>query len=174
MKNVFLILIAFLVSISLDAQSLKSHFESLEEGDEYAVITVNKQLFKMLGSFDIEMEEDVDIKEIIKDINKLKIYALDEGASYEDFKKVQTLAESASMDQLLSVKDGSERVYLYTNSSDGSNIVKDLLLLVREGEDDGSNVFIWLDGKINLNDISKIAKKFDIDNLDHLEKIDRM
>ena len=168
MKKMFAIILALIITVGADAQSLKSFFKSLEDGDEYAVVSVNKEMFKMLASFDIDVDDEVSLKDLISGINKLKVYVKDDGADLEDFNKLKSIAEANNMSELLSVKDGNQRVLLYTNRSDDSDMVKDILLLVSE---ENENVFIWLDGKIDLKQVAKLAKKLDIGGLKHLEKI---
>jgi len=72
------------------------------------------------------------------------------------------------MESLVTVKDGSERVELFTNPTSKDDIVDGILLLVREGS---NNVFIHIDGKINLSHLAKLTESLDIDGLEHLGKI---
>ncbi len=157
-----------LLTSTINSQSLNSFFNDLEDRDDVAIVSVNKEMFKMIASMDIDVE-GADVKEMIKDINSLKIYIQEDNADYETFKSARGIAQSSSMSELLSVKDGSERVYLYTDQSDGDNYVKNLLLLVRDSD---QNVFIRLDGKVNLDDLSKLTDNMPFDGLEHLKKIE--
>lgn len=167
MKTIASITMAFLMIASIQAQSISSFFEDLEDRDDYAVITINKEMFRMIASFDVEMDDE-GIKDLIKNIKRVRIFMNDETAAYEDFKKIKSLAASTSMTNLISVKDGSERVELFTNPTDDDRYVNGLILLVREED---QNIFIEIDGKINLDDLSKLTDKMDIDGFDHLKKI---
>ena len=171
MKNIFVIITAVVLSMSttLSAQSINSFFNDLEDRDDVAIVSVNKEMFKMFASMDIDVD-GANVKDIVKDINSLKIYIQEENADYETFKTARGIAQSSSMSELLSVKDGSERVYLYTDQSDGDNYVKNLFLMVRDTD---QNVFIRLDGRVNLDDLSKLTDNIGIDGLEHLKKIEK-
>ncbi len=168
MKKICSVVVILLIGLTTYAQSLNSFFNDLEDRDDVAIVSVNKEMFKMIASMDVDIE-GADVQEMIKDINSLKIYVQDENADYETFKTARSIAQSSSMSELLSVKDGSERVYLYTDQSDGNNFVKNLLLMVHDTD---QNVFIRLDGKVNLDDLSKLTDKIGIDGLEHLKKIE--
>ena len=170
MKNIITLILAFFMTSSMMfGQSLQSFFNDLEDRDDVAIVSVNKEMFKLFAAMDIDVD-GADVKEMVKDINSLKIYIQEENADYEVFKQARTLAQSSSMSELISVKEGSERVYLYTDKSDGDQYVENLLLLVREPD---QNIFIRLDGKVNLDDLSKLTDNIGIDGLEHLKKIER-
>lgn len=169
MKQLLLVSIALFVSLGSIAQGKKAStkaidtfLEKLEKGDEYGVVTVNKEMFKLFASMDVDNGEE-NLKELVKDINLLKVYILEEAAGIDDYNSLQSMAESSGMVELLSVKDGAERVKLYTKHSGESEIVEDILLLVRDVD---QNVFIRLDGKINLRHLSKITKNMNIQGFD--------
>lgn len=168
MKKIFSMIVILMIGLTSYAQSLNSFFNDLEDRDDVAIVSVNKEMFKMIASMDVDIE-GADVQEMIKDINSLKIYVQDENVDYETFKSARAIAQSSGMSELLSVKDGSERVYLYTDQTDGDNYVKNLLLMVHDTD---QNVFIRLDGRVNLDDLSKLTDKIGIDGLEHLKKID--
>lgn len=170
MKKIVFVFAAFLIGTSLMGQSIERFLNSLEDGDDYGVVTVNKEMFKLIASMDADFNEEEGLKELVKDIKLLKVYILENEASIEDFKKLHDMARSSNMTELLSVKDGAERVYLYTNSSGEDEYVRDILLLVR---DEGQNVFIKLDGKINLKSLAKLTDNMDIEGFQYLKKIDQ-
>ncbi len=170
MKNIIALFITvFITSTTISAQSLNSFFNDLEHRDDVAIISVNKEMFTMFAAMDIDVD-GADIKEMVKDINSLKIYIQEDNADYETFKTARGIAQSSSMSELISVKDGSERVYLYTDQSDGDNYVQNLLLMVRETD---QNIFIRLDGRVNLDDLSKLTDNIGIDGLENLKKIEK-
>lgn len=169
MRKISILFTALILAVNVQAQSISSFLSDLEDGDDYGVITINKEMFKMFASFDVDLGEDEDaIKDLINDINKVRVFMNDETATYDEFKKIKSIAKGSDMDNLISVKDGSERVDLFTNPTSQDGVVDGLLLLVREGD---QNVFIHMDGKINLNTLAKLTESLDIDGLEHLKKI---
>lgn len=169
MKTYISFITGLLLTFSVSAQSLTSFFNDLEDRNDIAIVSVNKEMFKMIAAMDVDFE-DAGLKELIKGINSLKIYIQEDNADNEIFKQARSLAQNASMAELLSVKDGSEKVYLYTDSSGNSEYVKNLLLMVH---DEDQNVFIRIDGTIKLSELSKLTDKVGIDGLEHLKKIDK-
>ena len=167
MKTIITLLASLLLMSSIEAQSIKSFFNDLEDRDDYAVITINKEMFRMIASFDVDFDDE-GIKDLIKNIKRVRIFANEDGADYDEFKEIRDIARETSMNNLISVKDGSERVELFTGGDADDKYVDGLLLLVRE---ENQNVFIEIDGKINLDDLAKLTDKLDIDGFDQLKKI---
>ena len=167
MKTILSTVVIFLLITSLNAQSISSFFERLEDGDDYAVITINKEMFRMIASFDAEFDDE-GVKDLIKNIKRVRVFVNDETATSEDFKELKSLASSTSMTNLISVKDAGERVELFTIPTNNDKYVDGLILLVHEED---QNVFIEIDGKINLDDLAKLTEKMDIDGFDQLKKI---
>lgn len=167
MKTILSTVVTFLLITSISAQSINSFFERLEDGDDYAVITINKEMFRMIASFDAEFDDE-GVKDLIKNIKRVRVFVNDETATYADFKELKSLASSTSMTNLISVKDAGERVELFTIPTNNDKFVDGLVLLVHEED---QNVFIEIDGKINLDDLAKLTEKMDIDGFDQLKKI---
>ncbi len=170
MKKIFFVIAALFIGTALPAQSIDKFLKGLEDGDQYGVVTVNKEMFKLIASMDADFNKEEGLKELVKDIKLLKVYILEDGATIEDFSKLRDLAVQSKMTELVSVKDGSERIYLYTNSTGDDEYVRDILVLVRE---DNQNVFLKLDGKINLKSLAKLADNMNIEGLDSLKKLDQ-
>ena len=171
MKHIGILLVAIFMSVSLEAQTIQSFLADLEDNDDYGVITINREMFKMIASFDIELGEDEEvIRDLINDINKVRVFINEDNGSYEDYKQIKGIASGTTMDNLISVKDGSERVDLFTNPTSDDGVVDGLLLIVHE---DTQNVFIHIDGEINLNHLAKLTEKMDIEGLDQLKKISK-
>lgn len=167
MKTIITLMASLILMSSIQAQSIKSFFNDLEDKDDYAIITINKEMFRMIASFDVDFD-DKDIKELVKNIKRVRIFSNEDAASFDDFKEIRDLARETSMNNLISVKDGSERVELFTGGDADDRYVDGLLLLVRE---ENQNVFIEMDGKINLDALASLTDKLDIDGFDQLKKI---
>lgn len=171
MKRIGIFFVGLLLAVSIQAQTINSFLEKLDDGDDYGVITINKEMFKLLSGMEIDLGEDEDvIKDLVNGINKVRVFMNEENGSYEDYKALKAIANKTSMDNLISVKDKGERVELFTNPTKKDGVVDGLLLLVHE---ENQNVFIHIDGTINLNNLAKLTEKMDIDGLQHLKKIQK-
>lgn len=167
MKKVLNTIAFLLLVICANAQSFDKVFEKFEDGDDYTVVTVNKEMFRMIASFDADLD-DQGIRDLVRGIKLVKIYLNEDNGSYEDFKELKTIALASSMNNLISVKSADERVELFTNPTGDEAVVDGLVLLVHEGD---QNVFIKMDGRIDLDALARLAEKMDIDGFDELKKI---
>ncbi|MEL6390324.1 MAG: DUF4252 domain-containing protein [Bacteroidota bacterium] len=167
MKKVIATLLSICFVFSLYGQNFNSFFDKLEDSDDYAVVTVNKEMFRMLASFSADLD-DKGIRELVRNIDMLKIYINEDNGTFEDFKEIKTMATGTSLTNLISVKSANERVELFTNPVGDEGVVDGLLLLVHEGD---QNVFIKMDGRINLDDLARLTESMDIDGFDQLKKI---
>jgi len=80
MKNIITLILALLLTSSMMfGQSLNSFFNDLEDRDDVAIVSVNKEMFKLFAAMDIDVDGG-DVKEMVKDINSLKIYIQEENA----------------------------------------------------------------------------------------------
>lgn len=170
MKTFLSTVIAVLLISSIQAQSISKFFDRLEDQNDYAVTTINKEMFRMIASFDGGTDTE-GVKELIKNIKRIRLFINDEAASYEDFKELKNLATQASMNNLVSVKDDGERVELFTLPTSDDKYVDGLIVLVHESD---QNIFIEIDGKINLDDLARLTEKLDINGLDQLNKIKKV
>lgn len=165
-KVISTIVFSFFV-LAMYGQSFDQVFERFEDSDDYAVITINKEMFRMVASLDADLD-DQGIRDLVRNINKVMIYINEDSGSYEDFKELKKIAGSTSMTNLISVKSSDERVELFTNPTGDESIVDGLVLLVHS---DSENVFIKMDGRIDLDALSRLAEKMDIDGFEELKKI---
>lgn len=168
MKQLVIVIIALFVNLGMQGQSLNSFFNDLEDRNDIAIVTVNKEMFKMIASMNTEFEEK-GVQELVRNINSLKIYVQEDTTDDELFTQARSLVQDSPMQELLNVKDGSERVYLYTDKAESDNIVKNLLLMVHDSD---QNVFIRIDGKVNLHELAKVADNLGIEGIEHFKKLD--
>jgi len=166
-KIINTILLFLVITTGVMAQSFDSVFERFEDGDDYTVITINKEMFRMIASFDADLD-DKGIRDLVRNIKSVKVYLNEESGEYADFKELKKIASATTMTNLISVKSADERVELFTNPTGDESVVDGLVLLVHEGD---QNVFIKMDGRIDLDALARLAEKMDIDGFDELKKI---
>ena len=160
--------IAFVfIVVFANAQDFDSVFEKFEDSDDYTIITINKEMFRMIASFDADLD-DKGIRDLVRNIKTVKIYHNEDSGSAEDFKELKKIALGTSMNNLISVKSADERVELFTNPTGDEAVVDGLVLLVHEGD---QNVFIRMEGLIDLDALARLAEKIDIDGFDELKKL---
>ncbi len=169
MRNTLVLILIFVsINMSFGQKAVDKFFDKLEDRDDYAVISVNREMFKMLASLDLDSEEP-GLKEMLRNIKMLKVYIKESDASLSDFNEINNLIKG-NLNNLVSVKNKEERIMLYTGPGKSDDIVDGIVLLVH-GEKE--NVFIKIDGIINLNQLGALSKKLNIKGLDSLQQLDK-
>ena len=160
-------LLAFVIAY-LPAQSqnnaIDRFFSAYENNENFTVVFVSPKMFEMVAKATNDSKNS-DIKELVKDIRGLKILSTkkDPLKYYNEASKKIPLNE---YEVLMTVKDKGDNVKFLTKGS--GDIVDELLLLVG-----GSDDFVLMSfvGKLDLNKISKLANKLDIQGSEHLDKL---
>lgn len=160
----FLLALFFAVASYGQSDAIDKFFSQYQENEDFTMVFVSPKMFQMAAKATQDME-DPELKELINGIKGLKILTtnVNAGKYYtEAIKKIPT----GEYETLVTVRDKGENVKFLTKGS--GDIVNELLLLVG-----GKDEFVLMSfvGKIDINKISKLAKKFNVDGLEHLEKI---
>lgn len=179
MKRIFIIAIALITPFVMSAQanSLTKFFNKYEGKDGFTSVNISSDLFELLSSINIEGEGAQELeaaKKISKDLNGINVLVYEGGNEAIDgdqlFKEALDLVNSTSYKDLLSVKSDEDNVrILAKNTQEG--IIDQMLILV------GSNnefVMVNIDGKLDLNEITKMSKTLNINGLERLEMLKDM
>lgn len=184
MKNFIVIIALILAPVVSGAQSI---FDKFEDNPEVASMIINKKMFSMIASIDIDMDnaEDQQFMEMVKKISGLKVFTTgDEKVSAEMKATVNKYLKSSTLEELMRIKDGGQTVKMYVKEGKDENHVMELLMFVSglkemtEGQDITINgkkrefetVLLTLTGDIDLRQISKLTKQMDIPAGEQLEK----
>lgn len=184
MKNFIVIIALILAPVVAGAQSI---FDKFEDNPEVASMIINKKMFSMIASIDIDMDnpEDQQFMEMVKKISGLKVFTTgDEKVSAEMKATVDKYLKSSTLEELMRIKDGGQTVKMYVKEGKDENHVMELLMFVSglkemtEGQDITINgkkrefetVLLTLTGDIDLRQISKLTKQMDIPAGEQLEK----
>ena len=158
-KNLFVLSVA-LVSMNISAQTT---FESLEANKNITTVVVSQKMFQMLSKID---SKDADAKEFMEVANKLKgmkIFTTENSTAAAQM-KTEALAYviTASLSELMRVKDKAQNVKFYTKGGKDANNVAELLMLVEPSETSKQTVVLSLTGDINLNKIGVLTKNMNL------------
>ncbi len=170
MKNlVSLILITFLGLSSLTAQldAINQFFEDYRNNEEFTQINISPKMFEMFANMDEDLDMDAETKEMIQSLTGLKILTTETNPK-KYYKEFLSKVETASYEELMTIRDGNSDVKFLVKDSDGGNIVNELLLLVG-GDDDF--VLMSFAGKIHLDKVGKLAKNININGAEHLDNL---
>lgn len=141
-------------------------FEKYQEVEGVTSIKIAKPMFGMLSSLNIDDSQLDQIKPLLSKINGLKILITEnpEKSNTTDGRRVQTNLSELSKDISSYLKNLNYNEIMSVNSSGGkikflsaeakNGILDDLLLSIDGGG--GESIFVMLDGKLSMDDVSKI------------------
>lgn len=166
MKKISILIVFIATSIASYGQSI---FDTLENMDEVSSVVVNKEAFELLSKFNIkekEGNEGVKIFNMIKNLTEFKSFSTE---NIEVAKKMETMVsgqiKSRKLTQLMRSKDKESSVKIYVDTSKNKEIVNEVLMFVRgiskKTKGKSEAIVVSLTGKINLNELSKIAEIYE-------------
>ncbi len=169
MKNILFILTAFVMSVTLtfgQQNAIEKFFDDYQDNDNFTMVYVSPKMFGMINKVTGD-EFDQDIKDIISNLKSLRVLTTKVDAM-KVYKDANSRINTSQYELLLTARDKGQNVNFFTKSTKNEDIIEELLLLVG-----GNEEFVMLSflGSLDLNKLSKIASKLNIDGAEHLEKL---
>ncbi len=168
MKNIFSLAIALLISFTASAQvdAIEKFFKDYQEDQNFSVVYVAPKMFQMVSKV-TDGTEDKELAAIVKDLKGLRILKTNVTPD-KIYKEANKRLNIKEYEELVTVRDKDSNVRFVTKETNGT--INELLLLVG-----GKDEFVLMSfvGNIDLNKISRLAKKLDIDGAEHLEKVNK-
>ncbi|QLG43915.1 DUF4252 domain-containing protein [Costertonia aggregata] len=165
-STIFVLALLPLVGI---AQSL---FDKYEDLDNVTAVVVNKSMFNLLSKIDVEVDdpEAKDFMDIAQSVNSLKVFTTEDKSIGLDMKaSVAKYLKSASLEELMRIKDKDANVKFYIKSGKDDDHVSELLMFVTGMKSDVEvngrkfeTVLLSLTGDIDLNKINSLTKKMNL------------
>ncbi len=169
-KKPLVIVLLFFLPLFGFSQSL---FDKYEDLDEVSSVVINKTMFNLLSKIDVEVDdpEAQDFMDIAQSINSLKMFTTGDKKISADMKSsVSTYLNSASLEELMRIKDKNSNVKIYIKNGKDDDHVSELLMFVSGFKDldvevNGrkfETVILSLTGDIDLNKINSLTKKMNL------------
>ncbi len=166
------IIILALLAIPLAGYS-QSVFDRFEDMDKVSSVIVNKNMFNLLAKMEVEVDEPEaqEFMDVAKSLNGLKVFITEDKAISADMKStVDKYLKSASLEELMRVKDKDANVKFYVKNGKDSDHVSELLMLVSGIQNANiqindrkiETVLLSLTGDIDLTKIGSLTKKMDL------------
>ena len=157
MKRIAIIAALLLASIFSFAQTGKSIYQKYSDAAGVSAVYISPAMFRLIGKIpDLHVEgEDVNLAPIIQSLSGL--YLID---SENPAVNAELMAEAAKFinaghyELLLEAKDSGEVVRMYTMGNE--KVVNGFVMIAEDG---GESTFIYLDGKMNREDLENIIAK---------------
>ena len=147
------------------ADAISSFFNQYMNDERFTSIYISGKMFSMFAK--IPEEEEKDLKDVISNLNGLRILtsdSIDGDRLYKDATKNLSLK---GYEELMFIKEGGqEEMQFLVKENNGK--INELLLL-----SGSSNKFFLMSliGNIDLNKISKLSKSMDIKGMENLENL---
>ncbi len=170
MKKTLIICTLALLPLTGFSQSL---FDKYEDLDNVTSVVVNKSMFNLLSKIEVEVDdpEAKDFMDIAQSVNSLKVFTTEDKGVGSDMKtSVDKYLKSASLEELMRIKDKDANVKFYIKSGKDDDHVSELLMFVTgmknvDVDIDGrrfETVLLSLTGDIDLNKINSLTKKMNL------------
>ena len=163
----FALTLIFFTSAFAQNDAIDRFFQSYQNDDNFTMVYVSPKMFKMVSKV-IEGQDDEDIKDLVRDIEGLKILST-EVDPMKYYAEAKTKIPTDSYEVLMTVRDKGSNVKFLTKESSG-DVIEELLLIV--GGEDNFTLMSFV-GRLDLNKLAKLAKKLDIQGVEHLENLEK-
>ena len=176
-----LVLIAVMAVLPLTGFS-QSIFDKFEDLDNVSSVIINKNMFNLLVKMDVDVDdpEAREFMDIAESLSGLKVFVTEDKAVSADMKAtVDKYLRSASLEELMRVKDKDANVKFYIKKGRDDDHVSELLMFVtgmnnmdvEVNDRKIETVLLTLTGDIDLTKIGSLTKKMDLpEELNKAEK----
>ncbi|MBT8206574.1 MAG: DUF4252 domain-containing protein [Eudoraea sp.] len=176
-----LVLIALMAVLPLTGFS-QSIFDKFEDLDNVSSVIINKNMFNLLVKMDVDVDdpEAREFMDIAQSLSGLKVFVTEDKAVSADMKAtVDKYLRSASLEELMRVKDKDANVKFYIKKGKDDDHVSELLMFVtginnidmEVNDRKIETVLLTLTGDIDLTKIGSLTKKMDLpEELNKAEK----
>ncbi len=155
------------LSISAQNNAIEKFFNQYMDDEAFTVVHVTPKMFQMIAKLDIKDKDYADAKAVLQDLKGLWILTTDNNVkSPQLYKEAASKINTQEYELLMTVRDKGSNVRFWTKESGG--IINELLMLV--GEPDEFTLISFV-GKIDLDKISKLANKVEINGMEHLKTV---
>lgn len=166
MKKIFLALSIVLLSV-LNSQAqmnkIDEIFDKYQDVEGLTSVKIGKPMFRMLNNLNIQDDDLAKIKPLLKGINSIQILIFDKSSTdslnnvsgrHNDLSsEIFSAVKKLHFQELMSVNSKGQKIRFLTDDA-SSNILNKLVLSITGNT---QNVLMLLDGKVNMDDISKLA-----------------
>ena len=146
--RLFIIVSVMLAALSVNAQN---RFEKIAEMEGVTSVYVSPKMFSMMNGSNTG---DINIDKVAKKLTGLQILSSENQEASDMLRKETAFVNTKNgYEELLRVKEGNERVFIYTKESKNAN---EYVLLVDEGKE---FTVIILEGKLTVDEVRGIVNQ---------------
>lgn len=171
MKKIVTVLLLSTFALGAKAQddAISKFFSKYEDDMSFTVVNITSRMFNLFTDLEVESPEDKEVLEAISKLKGLRILAKEDGVDgMKLYKEAFALVPKNEYGELMTIREENKNMRFLIKEQNGK--ISELLMLMG-----GEKEFFILSlfGEIDLNQMSKISRKMNIDGLDHLDKLDK-
>ena len=181
MKNLSLVLIGFMLSLSVKGQSI---FERFADYKDVSLVSISPKMFKMLGQLSVSLD-DPEAQEYIDMVSSIENFKVLISGNNEVTAAMSKWAaeqlSSKDLEELMTIKDADADVEFYVKSGKSDDRVEKLIMYVNGvnpeimkdsplGERTVETIILLIEGDIDLKQISKLTDQMSLPGGKQLRK----
>jgi len=181
MKNLSLVLIGFMLSLTVKGQSI---FERFADYDDVSLVSISPKMFKMLGQLSISLD-DPEAQEYIDMVSSIENFKVLISGNDEVTAAMSKWAAkqlfSKDLEELMTIKDADADVAFYVKNGKSDDRVEKLIMYVNGvnpeimkdsplGERTVETIILLIEGDIDLKQISKLTDQMSLPGGKQLRK----
>lgn len=155
---------------SAQNDAISRFFDGYVAQKGFTSIRISQRMFSLIADLD---KSEKDVQETVNRLTGLYMLAADsailEKKGLDLYEEAAATMKNKAYEELMSIRDGGERIEFYILESGNKDKVEELLMLVG-GED--TFFLLSITGEISLRQIAKLADSMEIEGMEHLEKLD--
>lgn len=168
MRRIIIIALSLLPFCVAAQESQLDEFFNRYSGQEgFTSVHITKYMFEIFKN--VEMEDKA-FQETVNNLNSIKILTADStyiNNEQLDFgKALKEKLPSAIYKEMMVIRDGGETISFMVNEEKG--LITEFVMTV----DGDSPVLIFMEGSIDLKQLSKLSKSMNVTGFEHLDKVD--
>lgn len=169
MKKSLLLMLFCSVAWAAGAQdnAIDRFYEEFKYDERFTRISVSSKMFSLFANFEMDDPAEKEMVETISKIKGLRMLVGDSIAGSREFYRNLVKQPRAEMEELMAVEDKHSEMTFWITESDG--VIRELLMLMY-GDD--TIMMLSLVGDIDLQQISKLSSKMDIQGFEQLENLE--
>ena len=167
--RLFAFFFAMFLATAMTAQedAISKYFSKYVDDERFTVVYVSGKMFELINKMELDLddEEAEAVLAVVKDLKGLRILTTEEDG-LKFYKEATSIIDTKGYEVLMTVREGKgENVQFLVKDSQNGEIIDELLLLV--GGENEDFVLVSFIGKIDLNEVGKLAKAFEGDMKNH-------
>jgi len=177
--NIKKMILALMLVIAPAVIFSQSTFDKFEDMDDVSTVVVSKKAFELMVKMSGTTAEAKEYADMVGGLTGLRVFATEKASIAAEMKsKVNSYLKSSKLSELMRIKDKEGNVKIYIKEGKDADHVSELFMFV-EGigkhlggeERKPEAVIVTITGDINLNKISELTNKMNIQGGEHLKNV---